>query len=67
MDDSNDLELLSSDDDVNWAALLLALYSRRQSRMPSNLTYTGQEYVDDLLNYNNDVLTGSFTYKSRRT
>ena len=60
MDNSNNLlnDVLSSDDDdVNWApaALLLAtIYSRRQSRMPSNHTYAGQEYVDDLLNCNND-------------
>jgi hypothetical protein len=61
MDDSNDLSndvLSSDDDDVNWApvaALLATIYSRRQSRMPSNRTYAGQEYVDDLLNCNNDV------------
>jgi len=60
MDDSDDVvdDALSSDDESdNWTvvAILLAIYSQRQPRIPSNRTFSGQDYVDDLLTCGNDV------------
>ena len=54
MDDSSD----SSDSDIDWVLPLLLLstfYPRRQPRIASNRLYSGQEYIDNLLNCGNDV------------
>ena len=61
MDDSDtDIDdVLSSDDDSNtWTvcALLLAVPGHLQLlRMPSNRTFSGQDYVDDVLNCGNNI------------
>jgi hypothetical protein len=60
MDDSDNVidDALSSDDEPdNWivVAILLAIYSQRKPRIPSNRTFSGQDYVDDLLTCGNDV------------
>jgi hypothetical protein len=60
MDDSDDAidDALSSDNKPNnWTvvAILLAIYSQPQPRILSNRTFLGQDYVDDLLTYGNDV------------
>ena len=57
MDDFYD-DIQSSSDEINNlvpAVLLLAsIYSQQQRYRPSNRLYTGQEYIDNLLNCNND-------------
>ena len=58
MDDSNSDTQSSSDefDDIIPVALLLATISRQKRlRKSSNRRYTGQEYIDDLLNCDNDI------------
>ena len=58
MDNSND-DTQSSNDEIDnlvpVALLLATIYSLRQLRLSSNRLYTSQEYVDDLLNYGNDI------------
>jgi hypothetical protein len=54
MDNSSD----SSDSDIDWVLPLLLLSTfclRRQPRIASNRLYSGQEYIDNLLNCGNDV------------
>jgi hypothetical protein len=54
MDNSSD----SSDSDMDWVLPLLLLatfYPHRQRRIASNRLYSGQEYVDNLLNCGNDI------------
>lgn len=60
MDNSDDAidDALSSDDERNnWiaVAVLLSVHSQRQPRIPSNRTFSGQEYVDDLLTCGNNI------------
>ena len=51
-------DALSSDNEPNnWTVVVifLAIYCQRQPRIPSNRTFSGQDYVDDLLTCGNDV------------
>ena len=47
-DDAIDDALSSGDERNNWiaVAVLLAVHSQRQPRIPSNRIFLGQEYVD---------------------
>jgi hypothetical protein len=58
MDDS-DNDIQSSDDEIDslvpTVLLLATIYSQRRLQISSNRLYTGQEYVDDLLNCGNDI------------